>query len=184
MNTLISLYNTIFSRIETAAAWLLPTLARLVFAGVLFLYFWNAATTKIGDGIFGIFSPSLGAYAQIFPRAMEAVSYDVDLLGTYHWLVVVSGTLAEFILPVLIVLGLFTRLAALGTIGFVIIQSITDIVGHGADAKTIGAWFDRFSDALIMDQRAFWVLLLVILVVKGAGPLSMDRILKSQAASG
>lgn len=184
MNTLISFHNSIFSKIEANTAWLLPTLARLVFAGVLFLYFWNAALTKLGDGIFGVFKPSLGAYAQIFPRAMEAVSYDVSLMGAHHWLVVVAGTLAEFVLPVLIVLGLFTRLAALGTIGFIVIQSLTDIIGHGADPKTIGAWFDRFSDSLIMDQRAFWVLLLGILVIRGAGPFSVDRLLNRQAASG
>ena len=81
-------------------------------------------------------------------------------------------------------LGLFTRLAALGMIGFTIVQSLTDIVGHHADAATVGRWFDRASDALIMDQRAFWLMLLVTLVLMGAGPLSLDRLLSRQAASG
>lgn len=184
MNTLILLHNSIFSQVERRADWLIPTLARLVFAAVLFGYFWNSAMTKVGDGIFGIFSPSLGAYAQIFPRVMEAVSYDTSQLGVFNWLVVFAGTLSEFALPVLIVLGLFTRLSALGMIGFVIMQSLTDIIGHGADAETIGHWFDRFSDALIVDQRAFWVFLLVVLVVRGAGPLSLDRVLSRQATSG
>ena len=81
-------------------------------------------------------------------------------------------------LPLLIVVGLLTRLAALGMIGFVIVQSATDIVGHGAWANgTFGAWFDRASAALIADQRAFWLLALAILVLKGAGPLSLDRII-------
>ncbi len=44
---------------------------------------------------------------------MEAVGYDVSQLGIFHWLVVTAGTLAEFILPLLIVIGLLTRLAAL-----------------------------------------------------------------------
>ena len=56
--------------------------------------------------------------------------------------------------------------------GFVVVQSLTDIRGHGADA---GAWFDRASDALILDQRAFWMLLFLMLIAKGAGPLSADR---------
>jgi putative oxidoreductase len=60
-------------------------------------------------------------------------------------------------------------------IGFVLVQSLTDIWGHGAAA---GAWFDRASDALSLDQRALWVLLLVVLVLKGAGPLSADRLLR------
>ena len=47
--------------------WLIPTLARIVFAGVLLVYYWNSAATKVGDGIFGIIFPSVGAYAQILP---------------------------------------------------------------------------------------------------------------------
>jgi putative oxidoreductase len=151
--------------------WLLPTLARLVFAGVLLGYFWASAATKIGAGVF---SPSVGAYAQIFPRAMEAAGFDASAMGAWRTAVVLMGTWAEFLLPALIVLGLLTRLAALGMAGFVVVQSLTDIIGHGAAA---GAWFDRASDAVIADQRGLWVLLLAVLVVKGAGPLSADAIL-------
>ena len=35
------------------ADWLLPTLARVVFVGVLLLYFWVSALTKLGDGVGG-----------------------------------------------------------------------------------------------------------------------------------
>lgn len=156
----------------------LPLLARLVFAGVLLVYYWNSGQTKLGDGVFGIFNPSLGAYAQIFPKQMEAVGYDVSQLGVFHWAVVVAGTIAEFVLPLLILIGLLTRLAALGMIGFVVVQSLTDLFGHGgiAHPETFGAWFDSASDALILDQRAFWVLGLLVLVFKGAGALSVDRL--------
>lgn len=154
----------------------LSTLARVIFAAVLLRYYWASGLTKLGDGLTGIFSPSVGGYAQIFPRAMEAVGFNIAEMSWFHWGVVVAGTLAEFILPLMIVLGLLTRLAALGMIGFVVMQSLTDIVGHGADAATIGAWFDRASGALILDQRAFWVLALLVLVFKGAGPLSLDRL--------
>ena len=155
--------------------WLVPTLARLVFAGVLFGYFWASAMTKLD----GLFTPSMGAYAQIFPKAFEAVGYDVGQMGIWHRLVVLAGSWAEFVLPVLIVLGLLTRAAALGMVGFVLVQSLTDILGHGAAA---GAWFDRASDALILDQRAFWVFLLAVLVLKGPGPLSADRFLGVERA--
>lgn len=160
--------NRASNRVSSEA---LPLLARFTFAAVLFRYFWGSALTKLD----GVFTPSLNAYAQIFPKQMEAIGYDVTLLGPFHWLVVIGGTYAEFILPVLIVLGLFTRLAALGMIGFVIVQSLTDIVGHGLDATTVGAWFDRASGALVMDQRAYWVLGLLILVGLGGGKLSLDR---------
>jgi putative oxidoreductase len=156
---------------------LLPLLARLVFVGVLFMYYWNSGLTKLGDGIFGIFMPSSNAYVQIFPKAMETAGYDTSQLTVLHWAVVTGGTLAEFILPILIAIGLFTRLAAFGMIGFIIVQSLTDLFGHGGIAHegTLGAWFDRMSDALILDQRAFWILCLLILVFKGAGALSVDR---------
>jgi putative oxidoreductase len=77
-------------------------------------------------------------------------------------------------LPALILLGLMTRLAALGMIGFIFVQSLTDIFGHGADATTIGAWFDRGSDALILDQRLLWVTILMVVFVLGAGRISLD----------
>ena len=161
---------------------LVPLLARFVFAATLLGYFWSSAMTKLGDGILGIFIPSTGAYAQIFPKQMEAVVYDVSQLSVFHWLVVVAGTWAEFILPLLIVIGLFTRLAAFGMIGFVVVQSLTDLYGHGgiAHPETLGAWFDKVPDSVILDQRAFWMLIFVTLVIKGAGALSLDRILSRQ----
>ncbi len=169
---MIAVYHKV-ARAVQAQEWVLPSLARLVFAAVLLAYFWASGLTKVGDGLF---TPSLGAYAQIFPKAMEAAGFDASQMGAFRTLVVLAGTWAEFLLPVLIVLGLFTRLAALGMAGFVIVQSATDIWGHGA---TFGAWFDAASDSVIADQRALWFLLLAVLVVKGAGPLSIDRLLGS-----
>jgi putative oxidoreductase len=107
------------------------------------------------------------------------VGYDPSGLSVWNWLVALAGGYAEFLLPALIVLGLLTRLAALGMAGFVLVQSLTDIFGHGAAA---GAWFDRASDALILDQRALWLLLLAVLLCKGAGPLSADRYLGVEPA--
>ena len=182
MHSLISLHTRVFTLIERLGDGFLPLLARFVFAATLLVYFWNSAATKLGDGILGIVKPSTGAYAQIFPKAMEAVTYDVSQLSVFHWAVVVAGTWAEFLLPLLIVVGLLTRLAAVGMIGFVAVQSLTDLYGHGgiAHVETLGAWFDRVPDAAILDQRAFWMLLLAVLVVKGAGVLSVDRFLQPQ----
>lgn len=178
MTGILSLYTALTDRLNRAD-WLLSTLARFFFAAILLVYFLNSGLTKIGDGLAGIWTPSVGAYAQIFPKAIEAVGYDADALELYHLLVVLGGTWAEFILPSLIVLGLLTRLAALGMIGFTVVQSLTDVYGHGA-TDAIGWWFDRFPDATILDQRALWIMLLLILVVKGAGPLSFDHALKAR----
>lgn len=168
--TPIEIYRSLAKACDRHADWLVPSLARVVFAAVLLGYFWASALTKLD----GPFTPTTGAYAQIFPKLFEAVGYDVGQMGLWHRLVVLAGAWAEFALPVLIVLGLFTRAAALGMVGFVLVQSLTDILGHGAGA---GAWFDRASDALILDQRALWVLLLIVLVLKGPGPISADRAL-------
>ncbi len=77
----------------------------------------------------------------------------------------------------MIALGLFTRLASVGMIGFIGMMSIVDIYGHNADAATIGAMFDRLPYGLIMDQRLLWVFLLLVLVIKGGGPISLDYVL-------
>ncbi len=184
MTPLINLHNFVFALVQKLAGeWLIPTMARFAFVAVLLMYFWNSAVTKLGDGIFGIFSPSFGGYTQIWPRAIEAAGYDLSAMSWFQWLVVVAGTAAEFILPLLILLGLFTRLAAIGMIGFVFMQSLTDIFGHHADATTIGSWFDRIHDSQIMDQRLFWMTILITLVLKGAGPLSLDRVLSGKSTA-
>ena len=180
MNRALTTYREVENRIASAV-WLLPTAARFVFAAVLLIYFWNAGLTKLGEGLSGLWTPSMGAYAQIFPRAFEAVGYDTEALHLGHRLVVLAGTFAEFLLPLLILIGLLTRLASLGMILFIIVQSLTDIVGHG-QTSALGAWFDRLSDGAILDQRALWVMLLLVLVVHGGGPLSLDRAFQRRAA--
>jgi putative oxidoreductase len=178
MKSLFSSYTAVISQLEKAD-WLIPTLARFLFAAILFVYYINSGLTKLGDGFSGLWTPAIGAYAQIFPKALEAVGYDTDALSLFQHLVVIAGTWAEFILPVLIVLGFLTRLAAVGMIGFIVVQSLTDVYGLGLSSE-IGGWFDRFPDAIILDQRAFWVFALLILVIKGAGPISFDRAVKSR----
>lgn len=176
MNALVTLHNSIFTKLEIRlGAWLLPTLARFTFAATLLIYFWNSARLKIGEGLFGIFDISR-AYGQIFPKAFEAAGYDDEAMSAFQWLVALMGTWAEFVLPLLIVIGLLTRLASIGMVGFIIVQSLTDIFGHGVEKY--GAWFDRLSDGVILDQRLFWVTVLMVLVIRGAGPLSVDRLLK------
>ena len=63
--------NPFFAQIERLSPLVLPTLARIVFAGVLLIYYWNSAKTKIGANLL---TPSTGAYAQIFPKKFEAAT--------------------------------------------------------------------------------------------------------------
>ena len=174
---MLTIYDRLTDRLSAAAPAVLPSLSRLVFAGVLLFYFWSSALTKLGPGPFGFLSPSDGAYIQIFPKAVEAAGYDFAQLGLFHWAVVVAGMWTEFALPLMIVLGLLTRFAALGMIGFIVVQSLTDVYGHGVGGDDLGRWFDAMSASLILDQRGLWGALLLTLVFLGAGPLSLDRLL-------
>lgn len=183
MNILISLYNRVAAGLDATSPLLLPLLARLVFAAVLLFYFWASAATKLGPGLSGFLMPSDGAYIQIFPKTTESFGYDFSQFGLFHRLVVTAGTWAEFVLPLLIVIGLFTRLAALGMIGFVTVQSIVDVYGHGVAGDSLGAVFDRASDALIWDQRVLWVFVLSVLVLKGGGVFSLDSLVRRRFAA-
>jgi len=174
LKILVVQHAVLFGAVERWALAALPTMARFVFAATLLWYFWWSAWNKLEGGIFSL---SLGSYAQIFPKRLEALGYDVSGFGFLERAVVLLGTWAEFVLPALILFGALTRLAALGMIGFVFVQSYVDIRGHGLDAMSVGAWFDRQSGSLILDQRAFWVFLLLVLVFRGAGPVSVDRLL-------
>ncbi len=170
---MLTLYSDTVDRIEKAD-WLVPTLARIVFLLVFLVYFLNSAGTKI-DG--SIFSASAGAFGQIFPKAAEAVLYDVTQLSFFQRVVIFAGTLAEYVLPVLIVVGLFTRLAALGMVGFTLVQTLVDVTGHGVK---LGSWLNNAPE--LIDQRTLWIFLFLVLVVKGAGPLSVDAALTRRTA--
>ena len=176
------LHGRIFGTLQSwTEDWLIGLAARFVFAAVLLVYYLNSAATKVGEGLFGFLSVADNAYFQILPSVVEAHGFDVTQVPFFPYgLVVAAGTYSEFLLPTLIVLGLFTRIAALGMIGFTIVQSFVDIAYHGVDMTTVGAWFDRFSDAAILDQRALWIFLLLYLVAHGPGRCSLDALLAAR----
>lgn len=180
LRRLLHLHDAAFARVEGAtASWLPGSLARLIFASVLFGYFLNSARTKVGDGILGFFSVSDSAFYQIALPAVEAAGADVSQVPFLPWgLIVTAGTYAEFALPVLIVLGLFTRLAALGMLVFISVQTAVDISVHQVGSETIGAFFDRFPDDVIADQRLLWAFPLAYLAIRGAGALSLDQLMR------
>ncbi|WP_412049930.1 MULTISPECIES: hypothetical protein [unclassified Hoeflea] len=173
------LHNQVFGFIEKLSeGWLLGLVARFTFASVLWGYFLNSAGTKVGDGFLGFFSIQPGAYYQIALPAVEAAGGNVDAVSFFPWgLIVLLGTYAEFILPLLIIIGLFSRVAALGMMVFITVQSFVDVTVHKVGAETIGTLFDRFPDGLIADQRLLWLVPLLVIVLKGPGLLSVDAIL-------
>ncbi|MBN2631548.1 MAG: DoxX family protein [Rhodobacteraceae bacterium] len=160
---------------RAASAMLL--IARVIFASVLLRFFWNSFATKI-DG----FSLSDGAYYQILPHMFEAAGYDPAALAWPWHIVVLAGTLVEPFLPLLVVIGLATRPAALAMISFVIVMSLTDIFGHGVDAATVGAMFDPDPYGKILDQRLLWGFVLLVPAWLGGGAVSLDAMAWSRIA--
>ncbi len=158
-------------KVEMQAFDLLALVARLIFLVTLFYFFWSSAMTKF-DGFLQL---SSGAYYQIFPKAFERAGYDATAMSFWQDLVVYAGSLAEVVLPILIVIGLLTRLSALAMIGFIIVMSITDVWGHGVE---FGQWMDNSPYGLIADQRLYWLLLLLILFIIGGGWLSLDKLIE------
>ncbi len=178
INLIRTMHDGFFGTIEKLAnGWFLELAARFVFAGVLMVYYLHSASLKVGSGITGFFQPSFSAYIQILTEQVM-VSYDLEIANVPFYLkvVVYMGTYAEFLLPILIVVGLFTRVAALGMIVFICVQSYVDVFLLGVDASTVGALFDRESGSAIVDQRTLWIFVLLVLVVKGGGALSLDRL--------
>jgi len=169
-----------YSRLGRMAPIILPSLARLVFALTLFVFFWKSALTKFGDGLSGLFIPSVGAYAQILPRTFEQVGYDPSAMGVIALVIVMAGTWAEVILPLLIVVGLLTRPAAIGMMGFIFVMSVVDVLGHGVP---MGSLLDGDPKSLVPDQRIFWIFPLLVMVFMGAGPLSLDRLIGQKLAT-
>ncbi len=70
-----------------------------------------------------------------------------------------------------------TRLAALGMIIFIVIMSVVDVTGHGV---TLGSLLDSNPSSLIPDQRLYWGLPLLVLMLVGAGRLSLDALCRGR----
>ncbi len=225
---MITLHNAVFGWLQRITEnWLLGLVARAVFAGTLFVYFYNSFLTKVDSRNGDYFTVTDGAFIQIYgDQVFEAVGYNFSSLEFWPWgALVYLGTYAEVILPVLIVLGFMTRIASWGMLIFIGVMTYKDITGEvlppsvivpgyeapapppppapaepaadgtagtaeavetpappppppaGVDDATIGAWFDGKPDSLIVDQRAFWAFLLLYLGIRGAGAISLDRLL-------
>lgn len=168
------LHDGIFGAIERATdGWFLGLFSRFIIAATLYVYYLNSAKTKVGDGLIGFFEVSDGAYIQIAGKAFEAAGYETSGLPFTAHLMVIAGTYGEFILPILVILGLFSRIGAAGMIAFIFVQTYVDVTGHGVD---LGTLFNG-QPSEIVDQRLFWVMPLVYVAVKGPGFVSLDSLL-------
>ena len=178
ITALKGVYTGLFGAIERLTnGWFMGLTARLAFSSALMMFFINSAMTKVGSGFPDFLIPTVNAYAQMLPPVAEQAGYNADKIPFFPYaLIVYGGTYAEFILPVLILVGLFTRAASAAMIGFIAVMTYVDVNFHGADAKTIGVFFDRVQDSVISDQRLLWCIPLIYLILKGPGMISLDAI--------
>lgn len=170
------LHERVFAGLEARLdGWFIGLCARALFIAVLLPYYINSALTKPGEGVFGIFSPKAGAFAQMLPPIAEQAGYDTSAIAFVPWhLIVIAGTVSEFVLPVLIALGLCTRLSALAMMGFIVVQTGVDIAFHGTDP---GMLFNT-RPLELLDHRLLWLFPLLVLVIQGPGSASVDAWLR------
>ena len=92
--------------------------------------------------------------------------YKLGLLSPKLWAIVTTG--AELVLPVLLFVGVLTRVPALGLLGMT--AFIHFVVGFA-------------NDDYLAPYHYVWMLAFGYLVIRGGGPLSVDGLIKRSRAS-
>ena len=158
--------------------WFTGLVARFAIFSVVGLYYMGSAWGSLNGSLLNLFSIDDGAYVAMLPSVMERYEYDASAMPFVYDVFVWAGVLAELLLPLLILVGLFTRIAVVGLIVVVAVQSYVDVALHGLDDASVGAAFDAVPGAIIWDQRLLWVALLAILALRGPGLISVDALLR------
>lgn len=143
MGSVLKVYDRLVGLASHCKLWNLTLLfTRLVLAGV----FWRSGRTKVDEGSW--FSISDNTYF-LFQEEYKNVPLPSDLAA-------VMATVSEHVFPVLLVLGLFTRLSALGLLGMTMVIQIFVYPE---------AWWQVHS---------LWVAMALLLIIKGGGSISLD----------
>jgi len=121
---------------------------RLVLAGI----FWRSGQTKIAEGTWFTIS---GNTFFLFQEEYSGVPLPSHLAA-------IMATVSEHLFPILLVLGLFTRLSAFALLGMALVIQIFVYPD---------AWWQVHS---------LWVAMALVLVVRGGGWLSLDAMLARQ----
>jgi putative oxidoreductase len=152
MKRILSLYDR---AVALVAAKLPESLMLLFMRVVLAGIFWRSGQTKIAEGTW--FTISDNAYA-LFETEYSGVPLPSHLAA-------VMATVSEHLFPVLLVIGLFTRGAALALLGMTLVIQIFVYPD---------AWWT---------EHSLWIAMQLALIVRGAGLFSLDALLaKSRRA--
>ena len=136
----------LLARAADAATWATPhSLLALVHRVAVAAIFWMSARTKVE----GWFTVSDSAYA-LFREEYKLPVLPPDLAAQ-------MATVAEHMFPILLVLGLFTRLSALALLGMTLVIQVFVYPD---------AWPTHLS----------WAALMLYLAGRGAGAISLDRV--------
>ena len=125
---------------------------RVVLAGI----FWRSGQTKIVEGTW--FTISENTF-YLFQDEYGGVPLPSDLAA-------VMATVSEHLFPILLVLGLFTRLSALALLGMTMVIQVFVYPD---------AWWQVHS---------LWAAMTLVLIVRGGGWLSLDALLARTPWSG
>lgn len=130
-------------------------MARFAIAGV----FWKSGQTKVEGFSLDIIAMKLELD---LPRLAESTGflfeYEYNLPLIPPMLAAMLATIAEHILPILILSGLFTRLAAFGIAGMTLVIQL-------------------FVYPEAYPTHATWLAITLLLMYKGAGTFSLDHLL-------
>ena len=149
MNFLKQIFKTLNDLLASIPEWIISLGIRLV----IFRVFWLSVQTKItGLTIAGQHFAFWSLTDNVFFQFWD---YPAPLDSNF---MIYAGTFAEFFLSIAILLGLFTRYAAIGLLG------VTAVIQFVAPE---GWWA----------AHVYWAILLVYLVRQGGGLISVDRLL-------
>tara|TARA_R110000824_G_scaffold137580_2_gene301739 strand:+ start:576 stop:1034 length:459 start_codon:yes stop_codon:yes gene_type:complete len=122
---------------------------RIALAGI----FWRSARTKVEDGSFLTIKDT--TFFQFSDAPFNQVPILNGDLGAY------VTTYTEHLLPILLLLGLATRIGALGALGMtLVIQTFV--------FPEMAVWWQT---------HILWVAMALILIVRGGGIFSLDRLI-------
>jgi len=143
----------VFQRYDAATAWLsgrvpeslLLLFVRIAFGGI----FWRSGQTKVEAGSWFTLTD---ATRELFRTEYAGVPIPPEIAAPL-------ANAAEHIFPALLLVGLFTRLSALGLLG----MTLTIQIFVYPDA-----WWP---------EHSLWVALALVLVMRGGGLISLDALL-------
>ena len=169
MNTIVNLYQSIATGITRYSEDIALLLLRLMGAKVFFdsgLSKWNGwfdfNEQKYDLFLYEFFCPDPvreGALLLCDPKVLD-YEEGAAIIPVIESFAVLAGVM-EIILPVLLIIGLFTRLGALGLLGMTLFIQL-------AVFPTWDHWWN---------PAAWWAVVLFAIFARGPGILSLDRLL-------